>query len=261
MLPIIISAPHACNKIQDQKIRERIALTDRQIWQMSDPLTGRLEFFTNAAKKHIARIHRILGDLNQSPDKFAFREEDFYGNQIFHENSQFTKSEQQKLLKENWFPYHAEIIKSVQELDQAGAEKILLVDFHSTAGDHPLGKNRDYMPEIDISNLSKGMLGKPWRHPHFATFPTKNLERFKNDLAESLGICVEANDVFFGGYELMWFSYLQGKLEIQAKLFALQIEYNLDLIVNPVTFDANEKALEKIYGGLDQALSRAYQGL
>jgi len=256
MLPIIISAPHACTTIRDKKIRERIALNDEQIWKMSDPFTDRLEFFDCAAEKHCAPTHRILSDFNRAPGVGAFREKDFFGNPIFRKNSVFTESEKREILQNNWFPYHEKIIASVQKLENEGAEKILLIDLHNTSGDHALNKKRDYMPALVLSNLG----GSCGRHP-FLSFPQKNLTELCDNISQKLKIAVETNYIFHGGYEIMWFSHLPEKLAPRARLFALQIEYNSNLVANPLTRELSETALEDLYRGLDAAIGETYASL
>ena len=83
MLPIIFVAPHACSTIEGD-LRSRYALTDYEIWRCSDPYTDQLSEFTCASIHHVAKVNRLVCDLNRAPhiDK-AFRETDFFGNDAF----------------------------------------------------------------------------------------------------------------------------------------------------------------------------------
>ena len=154
MLPVILVAPHACNTIPDN-LKNRYALTDEQIWKCSDPYTNQLDEFTCASAKHTADVSRLVCDLNRSPNTYdAFREFDFYGRKVFKDDQNFSKYEKENLLMKHWYPFHQAIADSIQDLDNAGNEVILLIDYHNTAGGHALNRNNDYMPSMVLSNLS-----------------------------------------------------------------------------------------------------------
>ena len=153
MLPVILVAPHACNTIPDN-LKNRYALTDEQIWKCSDPYTNQLDEFTCASAKHTADVSRLVCDLNRSPNTYdAFREFDFYGRKVFKDDQNFSKYEKENLLMKHWYPFHQAIADSIQDLDNAGNEVILLIDYHNTAGGHALNRNNDYMPSMVLSNL------------------------------------------------------------------------------------------------------------
>ena len=202
MLPIIISAPHAQSEILDDNIRERIALSDYEIWKCSDPFTGDLEQFTCASFKHVATTHRLICDFNRRPEpKYAFHEEDFFGRTVFKPGQEFSHGEKQELIDKHWFPYHKEILESVKTLDQEGHEIILIIDYHNTSGDHPLSQHHEYMPSIVLSNLGEEFDG----HGAKVSVPAMCLQFLAEKISTHLEVGVEINTVFKGGFNTVWF--------------------------------------------------------
>jgi N-formylglutamate amidohydrolase len=261
-MAIIFSAPHAQTQIEDSLLKERIALSDYQIWKASDPYTDSLDIFTCADKKHIANTHRLICDFNRAPDiRYAFREKDFFGNNIFVKNQLWTQQEKESFLEKYWKVYHNEIIQSIEELDAKGENVILLVDYHNTSGDHPINERKDYMPSIVISNLGRHIDGKTDKNHPILSLPSKYMNILENQIKKELPLSVEVNGVYSGGFEVQWFRHLSGKVSPKAKLFAVQIEYNLNFIVNPLTKKIDLEALEILQKGLNTALTLMHQHL
>ncbi len=263
MYPIIISTPHSCSEIADRSLRRRFALKKSQIWKCSDPYTSHLKHFTCALYKHRSVSHRLVCDLNRAPeyDK-AFRARDFFGRQAFKEGQGFTDDEKEELLRKYWYPYHNKIIESVKVLDKAGYKKILFVDYHNTSGDHPITHKKVYMPSLILSNLGTRNTGRRNSRRQLTSIPGKYLTALKEDVEKDLGITVEINNVYWGGYNVFWFSHvLRQDLDIKAKLYALQIEYNLDFVVNPISGRIDRKALGILQRSLDRALVKVYKEL
>lgn len=263
MYPIIISTPHSCSDIQDKNLRSRFALSSHQIWKCSDPYTSHLKHFTCALYKYRSTVHRLVCDLNRAPeyDK-AFHATDFFGRQAFKEGMQFTDEEKEELLRKYWYPYHNRIIEAVKVLDRAGYKKILFIDYHNTSGDHPLTHERFYMPSLILSNLGTRNYGRRNSRGRMTSLPGKYLTLLKDTIEKDLDVTVEINNVYNGGYNIFWFSHLlRQDIEISAKLYALQIEYNLDFVVNPISGRVDRKALSILQKSLNRAFTKLYDEL
>jgi N-formylglutamate amidohydrolase len=263
MYPIIISAPHSRTFIKDKKLRSRFALTDHEIWKCSDPFTSNLSEFTCSKHKFRSNVHRLICDLNRAPDaKDVFRAYDFFGRKAIKDTAEFTSQERERFLEKYWYPFHGKIIERVRELSDKGHKKILLIDYHNTSGDHPLTHERAYMPSIVISNLGARNTGERHARRKNTSIPGKYLQMLKQDIESHLNIGVELNQVYRGGYNVYWFSHvIQQKYEVPARLYAVQIEYNLDFVVNPISNKVDREALHILQKGLNKALVRLYKEL
>ena len=255
MLPIILVAPHASSVIPES-LRDRYALNGEEIWRCSDRFTDELDEFTCPYAKHTAEVNRLVCDMNRAPNtEDAFREFDFYGQKAFKDSQELTVNEKENLLMQYWYPFHQEIVQSMQELDQDGAEVILLVDYHNTAGDHALNSNNDYMTSMILSNLGSE---DAYANQEGVSIPYDYLFELQNFIDEGLGISAEINRIYRGGYNLYWYTHLKNILNLNAKVYAIQIEYNLDYIFDPIskTFDAD--ALDNMQNCLNQGIESMY---
>jgi len=258
MLPVILVAPHAYNTIPDN-LKSRYALTDEQIWECSDPYTNQLDEFTCASAKHTADVSRLACDLNRAPNTHdAFREFDFYGRRVFKDGQNFSKHEKENLLMKYWYPFHQAITDSIQALDNAGNEVILLVDYHNTAGGHALNRNNDYMPSMILSNLGAE---DTYENYEGLSIPYDYLFELSDFIEDQLDISADLNRIYKGGYNLYWYTHLKDILNLNAKIYAIQIEYNLDYVFDPVTRKFDEKALENLQYCLNQGLEYMYNSI
>lgn len=226
-----------------------MVLDDYQIWKCSDPFTGELEFFTCAAKKHTANTHRLVCDLNRSPDEKAFHDQDYFGNNVFKLGQEFTDSEKKGFIQAFWHPYHNEVEKSVKELDQENPGKILIVDYHNTSGDHPLNTEHEFMPSMVISDLDG------------TTMPKKEMELMKQEIEKRLPLRVEIDAIYHGGFDIRWFADIPKRHNLQSKLYCLQLEYNLDFIHNPISRQKDRKAKEIMETAINNAIETIYESL
>ncbi|MBL4693890.1 N-formylglutamate amidohydrolase [Candidatus Gracilibacteria bacterium] len=259
-MPIIISAPHAQTKITDKKMRKRFALSDYQIWKCSDPFTSKLKQFNCAKYIQIAKTHRLVCDFNRPPNEKAFHDKDFFGNKVFKKGEQFKKKEQKENLEKYWHPYHNKLKKKILKLDSKTKDKAtLIIDFHNTSGDHPLTKQHQYMPSIVISNLGKQNTGRS--NKNHTSISAKNLQFFQNSIKQHLPLSVEINEIFHGGYNTLWFHELSHELKTKTKIYALQLEYNLDHVFNPLSKRLDNKALRTLHQGLNKAIQELFEKL
>lgn len=264
MYPIIISAPHAQSKITDKKFRKRIKLNDYEIWKCSDPFTGSLKEFTCAWHKEIGKTHRLVCDLNRSPDKKAFHKYDFFKRRVFHLGQEPKETEKEEILKKHWLPYHDNLANKIMQLDKIvsrrkGPKVILVVEYHNTSGDHPLNQKHEYMPSIILSNLGAPQTGEAGKKKHHISMPSKYLSFFKTRISEQLKLNVEINKIFRGGYNTRWISRLHHKLKTKSRIYVVQVEYNLDFIFNPISKKTDRKALQIMQKGLNKALVKLYK--
>ena len=260
MYPIILTAPHACSKITDKKILERLALSEYEIFKFSDPFTGNLDAFDCAAYTHIANAHRLVCDLNRAPNiRDAFHTKDFFGRNVFQEGREFTEEEKLIHLEQYWWPFHNGIVESIFTLEEEGNSVILLVDLHNTSGDHPIGTTGTYMPSVVISNLGKDSSGKA--DGAVGSIPMTHLAYLQETLEKELHVGVEMNTVYKGGYNIIWLKQLRRELKLSAKLYAVQIEYNLDYVLNPISRQIDEKAMDIMYRAFNNAITALYEQL
>lgn len=259
--PIIISAPHAQSSIEDKSLRNRIALSDYEVWKCSDPFTDELKLFTCARYKQIAKTHRLICDLNRPPNENAFHKEDFFGRKVFKKGKGFSTKEKKAILEKHWKPYHQELDDKILALDKEGHKIILVVEFHNTSGDHPLNTSHAYMPSLIVSNLGQSGSGnKTIENPHIS-IPAKHLRFFQKEIDALLPLRTEINGVFHGGYNTLWLSQAQKRLKTKAKVYSVQLEYNLDLLVNPLTKRRDRKAQEILHKALNTAVKNLYKKL
>lgn len=260
--PIILCAPHAQTAIKDHKIRNRLALSDYEIWKCSDPYTGDLQEFTCAQYVHVATTHRLVCDFNRAPNiENAFHDFDFFGRPVFKKDQAFSESEKAEHIKKYWEPYHNDIADSIRNLDDEGHEIIFVIDYHNTSGDHPLTSQREYMPTLVVSNLGAFDTGKKNSRDAQITLPEEYMSELKATISDKLPLPVEINKIYKGGYNLVWLSKLKEQLGLKAKLYAIQLEYNLDLIYNPLTKHLDKDAKHKLEGGLNDAIVELYKNM
>jgi N-formylglutamate amidohydrolase len=255
-LPIVISAPHAHTKIP-KIYRERISLNDHQIWRFSDPFTDKTCRHPQAAHIHIGRHHRLLGDLNREPRiDYVCSDKDYYGNPVWKPNQGLTNLEKAELLGRNWFPYYENLIKDIHQLFDKGYKKVLFIDHHNTAADHPLDKNRAYIPSIVISNLGSRNRGNRVKsRGNIVSMPNKAMQFFQKSLQKNTELGTEINQVYKGGNILNWITHHALVNHEQHELYAVQLEYNLNFIYNPLSGRKDRVALAKLRDGINAAIT------
>jgi N-formylglutamate amidohydrolase len=258
--PIIIAAPHCVTTITHPFFRKRMLLSDKEIWQCSDPFTGELKEFTCARFIHKAVNHRLVCDLNRAPTtRKAFRTTDFFGRKVFRKGKAFGIYEKYDLLEMFWHPYHDSILHSIHTLDDEGADVILFVDYHNTANDHPINRHRDYMPSFVLSNLGTRMMGKKNKtHPRIS-IPSGYLRHLKKEITSRVPMTVELNVIYKGGYNMQWISDINKRPDIKAKVYGIQLEYNLQFVKNPLSGKVDRKAMRIMQMALNDALKKTYE--
>jgi len=257
-LPIIISAPHACSTVP-KKWRKRMLLSDEQLWHFSDPFTAQTAKNSRAFSVHIAKHHRSLGDLNRVPTpETAFRKRDFHNNnKVWKDGKEPATFEKAELLQKYWFPYYEEIFLKLRKLIDNGAKRILFIDHHNTAFDHPAGKGqREYMPAIVVSNLGSRNVGGRVKSRGDVSIPAAALKFFAKTLHEETGLSAEMNQVYHGGYSIRWVIENAQRINPNVKVYGVQFEYNLGLIHNPLSRKNDLVAMEILHKKVNRAITR-----
>ena len=256
-LPLIVSAPHACSAVP-KEWRQRIQLTDEQIWHFSDPFSGKTAYHPRAFSTHIAKYHRVLGDLNRVPTpESAFRKKDFHGgNRVWKEGQEPNNFEKAELLQKYWFPYYENIFEKLRKLIAGGAKRILFVDHHNTSSDHPAGEGREYMPAIVISNFGSRGRGARVHSRGETSLPASALNFFRKALWDETELGSEINQIYHGGYSVKWVMENARAIDPNVKVYGVQFEYNLGLIHNPLSGRNDMVAQEMLQKKVNRAITR-----
>ena len=250
--PVIIVAPHSFGEIP-KKFRDRIELSDFEIWQMHDPFTDETCMYSHAYAIHKGKNHRIMGDLNRGRTaKDLFRKEDFYGRKIWKAKQSLKGGEKEELLKKYWDPFRAGIKESFMKIKEEGFKRILFIDHHNTATDHP-ANNEQYLPPINLGNFG-GYKGN-FEKSKLSSSP-KIIRAFQDFLSKELPeITIETNKVYKGS-SLVRFVQNEIQPEMpECEIHGIHFEYNLNLIFNPLSKEVDKVAKSKLFKGINKAIS------
>lgn len=233
-------------------------LSEEQLWHFSDPFSSLTARHSRAFSVHAAKTHRSLGDLNRLPTpETAFRKYDFHGkNRVWRDGKEPTTLEKTELLQKNWFPYYEEIFEQLRKLIARGAKRILFIDHHNTASDHPAGDGREYMPAIVISNFGSRHRGGRVKSRGETSLPAPALKFFQKILWEETGLGAELNQIYHGGYAIKWVMENAKLIDPSVKIYGLQFEYNLGLIHNPLSKKNDLIALDILRKKTNRAITR-----
>ena len=258
-LPLIISAPHAQTKIPEV-FRKRIDLGEYEIWQMSDPFSDETCEHPHAFAIEIGKNHRTLGDFNRDKSaKNLFPTHDFYGRKIWRAKCELTDREKQDLLDEFWTSYRKKLKKHFRALVKTGAKKILFVDHHNTAIDHPI-KGGEYAPPIIIGNFGEHKTGEEIDIP--TTASKKTMKVFQAKLEKNLpSLTIEINKIYRGDSILRFVRDEIRPLFPGVKIQAVILEYNLNFIWNPLTHRRDRVAQKKLTTGINTAITELCEEL
>ncbi|MBU1992661.1 MAG: N-formylglutamate amidohydrolase [Patescibacteria group bacterium] len=249
--PIIITAPHSCKYIP-KEIRERISLSNFEIWQMHDPFTDETCFYPRAYAIHKAKSHRILGDLSRDRDaKDIFRRNDFYGRKIWKDKKGLTNKEKEAALKQYWDPFRSAIKKSFEKMKKEGFKKILFIDHHNTATDHPANYGQ-YLPPLNLGNYGDDT-GSFTQKP-LSSSP-EIISAFQVFLKEEFpGITVEINTVYEGSALVR---FIRDEIQPEfpnCEIHAIHLEYNVNLIFNSLSNRIDDAAKNKLHKGINRGI-------
>lgn len=238
-LPILISVPHGGDEIPPE-IRERVALTKKDIFDDSDALTGEIYAFQNDVMAYIdTSIARAFVDLNRAPsDRPPENPDGVVKTATVNRCSVYKKglfpNEPliQILLQNYYFPYH----KIVDEL-QSNRKIKLALDCHSMLANSPsINKNPEQpRPLICLSNRGDEN-GNPTKERGTITCPPEWMRLmakcFRTAFKEEPGE-VKINDPFYGGYIIQSHSKNTApwmQVEINRKLYLAAPYFNEDTL-------------------------------
>ena len=220
---------------------------------MHDPFTAETCFHPQAHAVHRGKNHRIVGDLNR--DRHAddmFRIEDFYGRGIWKDNAHLTNEEKALAIEKFWAPFRDEIRKSFFEVRDMGHKKILFIDHHNTATDHPANRGQ-YLPPINLGNFGNRS-GNLLEEPLSAT--PEVINAFQGYLREELPeIDIEMNAVYKGSSLVRFVRDEIAEEMAGSEINAIHLEYNLNLIFNPLSKEIDERAKRSLHEGINRGIN------
>jgi hypothetical protein len=115
------------------------------------------------------------------------------------------------------------------------------------------------MPSFVLSNLGVEFTGLSDKEHSMISMPPEYVLFFRDVMSEELGMEVEINTVYSGGNDLVWFSKLEKTLQTQAKIFSIQIEYNLDYLFNPISRRFDKQAMTMMHKAMNTSLIQLYK--
>ncbi|MCJ8501491.1 N-formylglutamate amidohydrolase [Desulfatitalea alkaliphila] len=227
--PFVVSVPHCAHRIPEE-VRTRMALSPTQIMDAVDHGTTELFGALPAATVMSAKYSRLFCDLNRDPDdtgpKGIVAKTDYHGREIFKPGMYPDAQTLQRWLQIGYRPYHETLAKAVQRKDIIG-----LFDCHSLNGIGPAdapdaGKKRQ---DVILSN-NGGPMGV--QTPSFGqtSCPPVIMQIVKSAF-EQFGFSVALNTPYKGGFITRHY----GVQLLKKGGFAIQIEMNQDLYVDPQT--------------------------
>lgn len=250
--PLIISAPHSCSVVPNI-FRDRISLSDYEIWQFSDPFTGETSKHPKAFSVNCWKTHRALWDLCRDYDlDEAFREKDFYWRNIWKKWKFLKNDEKNILLNNHWKLFRKELLEKIGELGELWFKKILFIDHHNTACDHPV-KDWEYISTVSISNIWEKNTWKKidWEN----SCPSEFMIFLKWKIEENLPLVCEINKPYKASKIIRWINWEVKEKFWNIEIYSILIEYNLNLIHNPLTKKNDLKALEILKKWLNMSIS------
>ena len=246
--PFVISLPHCAGRVPPE-IRERMALSDREIEDAVDH--GTYEIFSGLPAKELlaARYSRLFCDLNRSPrnhgNKGVVPETDYKGRPGFLPGMYPDGDAIENWVGRFFRPWHERLEKVVFRPGVSG-----LFDCHSLNGIGPVaapdaGRKRK---DVIISNNGQKN-GKADPTLGVPTCPVNILEIVESAFSLA-GFTTAINDPYTGGFITVHY----GRKLVQQGGFALQIEMNQDLYIDPETDRCDPEKISVVAGSVRKAL-------
>ena len=252
--PFVISLPHCAGHVPPE-IRPRMALTDEQIDDAVDQGTHEIFAALPADDVIAARYSRLFCDLNRSPEnrrgKGVVPETDYKGRRVFLPEMVPDNATVDAWVARFYRPYHERLEKAV-----SGSGAKALFDCHSLNGVGPAaapdaGRKRK---DVIISNngqedgKAEPALGEPTCSPDILDIVESAFSR--------AGFTTAVNNPYTGGFITVHY----GKKLVRQGGFALQIEMNQDLYVDPETDrcdpEKTKTAAEMVESALEEIVRR-----
>jgi N-formylglutamate deformylase len=245
-LPFVISVPHGSFQIPGD-IRNSMALTQREILESTD--LGAREVFTQLPVTVAlwSRWSRLVVDLNrdstQRDPKGVVPQIDYYGRDIYMEDTRPEESEVERRLKEYYWPYHNRLKEAINN-----PEIKILFDCHSLV---PIGPSGAPDPLRWRKDIVLGNNGNPRGEPDPTlgdiTCTVEAIQMLKEVFING-GFSVSVNQPYSGGFITTHYG-----LELVKKgKMSVQIEINQDLYVDKESLQLDRNRLGEISNRLQQ---------
>ena len=232
--PFVISLPHCAGRVP-VGIRQRMAISDKEIEDAVDHGTYEIfsgEIFSGPRVQEVlaARYSRLFCDLNRSPRNRGYKgvvpETDYKGRHIFHPGMYPDDATIENWIMHYFRPWHERLEKAVFSPGVMG-----LFDCHSLNGIGPVaapdaGRKRK---DVIISN-NGGKSGQSDPESGDPTCPVHVVEIVEAAFLRA-GFSTAVNDPYTGGFITVHY----GRRLVRQGAFALQIEMNQDLYLDPAT--------------------------
>jgi N-formylglutamate deformylase len=255
--PFLLSIPHGGEMIPPE-VRERVAITRRDILYTGDPLTQRIYDFGGRVAACISTdIARVIVDMNRAPYYAPFMNTDGIvkrvtseGAPVYREGLYPDRSLILTLLKRYYYPYHQSLNAALNP-----GEILLALDCHSMLP-HPPPLSTEPPGPRPLFCLSNGgdTKGRP-RWSGTVTCPPGWLaalaEAFSDEFAGEGEIAL--NKPFRGGF-------ISRAHYLHRRIFWVQIEMNRRLYEGDETTDpASVQPAEAVIGGLRRRIFSALE--
>ncbi len=243
-LPFIISLPHSSGRIP-AGLSKAFSLDEEEIMESVD--RGAKDIFGSLPAMVLVKAgwSRLVVDLNRASDeqgpKGLIPRIDYYGRVIYHRSLVPDRSEREYRLRKYYLPFHKQLRDALDRTDIIG-----LFDCHSLNGIGPseapdAGEKRK---DIILGNNGnkQGFLDPTLGR---TTCNTETIELMR-DIFKGKGFSVSLNDPYSGGY----ISTHYGRACVETGRFAVQIEINQDLFLEPKGKEIDFKKLDDVKAGV-----------
>lgn len=259
--PLIIVAPHAATSVPDS-VRDRIALSDYEIWRFGDPFTDETAQHPDAFAVITSKASRVLCDVSHGPRPVKpFRDRSFYGKPIFKPGQEFSKEERAKFLQQHAKVYRRKIRTAVESLVNSGEKKIVLIDHHNTASEHPVGATGDYMPLITFGNGGVHDTGKEADDDEVYSCPAEVLKTMQKVFKKQTTFPAEINHIYRQSHTIRWLMNDVAPQYADVEFYGIFIEYDLSFIHNPLSRYNDEKAKHVLHTAINACVDAALNEL
>ncbi|HEY5714448.1 MAG TPA: hypothetical protein VIT68_03800, partial [Candidatus Gracilibacteria bacterium] len=196
----------------------------------------------------------IIGDVNRDPgNPDMFRDKDFYKRRIWNPRQGLSLNEKKQLQSKHALVFRESIMQTYHKAYQQGYRHILHIDHHNTAIDHP-AHNGQYLPPITLGNYGDHEGKKDDRPLSCAPWVIQSLQSELKSQLPSFSIAL--NQVFKGSALIRFI-----KSEVEPtfpglKIEAILIEWNLNLVWNPLSKRLDAYALKKLKNAFTHSLEQ-----
>ncbi|WP_028321168.1 N-formylglutamate amidohydrolase [Desulfatiglans anilini] len=249
-LPFVLSIPHGALRVPDAILRT-MKLQPRDIEASVD--TGTLEIFSGLPALAVvsAEWNRLVADVNRNPsdagDRGVITRIDYDGREVYQPDAAVGPIERADRIERYHRPFHRRLAAALKIPGGAG-----LYDCHSLNNIGPQeapdrGKARK---DIVLGNNGDSS-GSPRSGRGSPTCPPRVFRRMA-DCFRDAGFSVALNHPYAGGYITTHY----GKRLVKEGRFAVQIEINQSLLLDPGTRRIDTARATDVQGRIEEAFQR-----